>query len=148
MVRVMSRHECVSYCNQSHNTPSLIISISTPYRQYDWKPEITDTNGVKNILRLAFNDTDLLDDIRPISDRDAERIKAFLQENWSDDVLLIVHCDAGQSRSAGVAAAILKATTGDDSEIFDKPRFIPNMLVYRTVLQELYAKPKFSIRKE
>ena len=49
---------------------------------------------------------------------------------------MIVHCDAGISRSSGVAAAILKAKTGDDSQIFNNPKYRPNMRCYRIVLDE------------
>ena len=55
----------------------------------------------------------------------------------SDGSYVIVHCDAGISRSSGVAAAILKAKTGDDSQIFNSPKYRPNMRCYRIILDEL-----------
>ena len=42
------------------------------------------------------------------------------------------------SRKEGVAAALLKAYNGDDSCIFDSPRYHPNMHCYMTTLRELF----------
>ena len=72
-----------------------------------------------------------------MSDKDAERIVEFLTRHPNVDV--IVHCDAGISRSSGVAAAILKYLTGDDSSIFDNARLHPNMWCYRKTLNALIA---------
>lgn len=47
---------------------------------------------------------------------------------------LIIHCNMGVSRSPAVAAAIKKALTGSDDEFFDG-KFVPNMVVYYTVLK-------------
>ena len=72
-----------------------------------------------------------------ISKETAEEIANFAKEWWNKVDQIVVHCDGGVSRSAGVAAAILKYFTGDDSEIFDNPNYYPNMLVYRMVLNAL-----------
>lgn len=48
--------------------------------------------------------------------------------------LIICQCEAGISRSAGVAGALSKVLNKDDSKIFED--YCPNMLVYRTVLEE------------
>jgi predicted protein tyrosine phosphatase len=58
-------------------------------------------------------------------------------EEWKDKVVVIVvHCAAGVSRSAGVAAAILKVLTGSDKYIFSNRAYIPNRYVYNTILTE------------
>ena len=51
--------------------------------------------------------------------------------------MMIIQCDAGVSRSAGVAGALMKYYNGDDSEIFENPKYRPNMRCYRTMLNEL-----------
>ena len=90
--------------------------------------------AIVDILPLCFADADRpgtdvygrdagIQDL--MSDKDAERIVEFLTRHPNVDV--IVHCDAGISRSSGVAAAILKYLTGDDSSIFDNARLHPNM---------------------
>jgi protein tyrosine phosphatase len=49
---------------------------------------------------------------------------------------IVVHCGAGVSRSAGIAAALGKWLNDDDSFIFDNPKFCPNRTCYRLVLNE------------
>lgn len=53
---------------------------------------------------------------------------------------IIVHCDAGISRSAGVAAALNKYFNGRDQFYFDN--YCPNMHVYRTLLNVLQEENK------
>jgi len=53
---------------------------------------------------------------------------------------ILVHCTAGKSRSAAVAAALEKVLNGSDAPIFDNKRYSPNMRVYRMVLEEWYAR--------
>ena len=68
-------------------------------------------------------------------DEDAAQVAELLRSYPDTDV--IVHCDAGISRSAGVAAAILKHTTGDDSSIFENGLYDPNLWCYRKTLEAL-----------
>ena len=49
---------------------------------------------------------------------------------------VVLHCDAGMSRSPGLAAALSKVLVGDDTEFFK--RYRPNMRVYRTLLERYY----------
>ena len=57
-------------------------------------------------------------------------------DSWNTGIL-IVHCGAGVSRSAGVMAAILEYLQVTDYDIFNDKRHIPNRLVYRLASQEL-----------
>ena len=75
--------------------------------------------------------------IQPIQKEDAEKIAAFVMINKHNGRRFIVQCDAGISRSAGVAAALMKYFNGDDSPIFDNPQYCPNMRCYRMVLEAL-----------
>ena len=142
--KVMSRFDAVLYCYQLHSEPACMISISDPHMRYGDEPFCSVENKITRILSLCFADAD-----RPgpdvygrdagISDlmgeEDAERIAAPVKSDL--DMTLIIHCDAGISRSAGVAAAILKYCTGDDSSIFGNPRYHPNMWCYRKTLNAL-----------
>ena len=143
-VMVMSRSEAVLYCYLPHSEPTRMISISDPYMQYSDKLFCTAENRIMSILPLCFADADRpgpdvygrdadISDL--MSDEDAQRIAAQIRED--PDMSVIVHCDAGVSRSAGVAAAILKYCTGDDTHVFDNPRFQPNMWCYRKTLTAL-----------
>lgn len=135
-VQVMSRKQFEEYGKKSHRKSSLAISISSCG---EMAPFIVNNNCNKivNRLNLFFNDTD---DRNPASGgiqyKDALEIACFLRMYYNTSIdKIIVHCGAGQSRSAGVAAAILKYYTGDDSQIFDNPRYTPNMMCYRYVLE-------------
>lgn len=56
---------------------------------------------------------------------------------------IIVHCDAGYSRSPAIAAAIAKAFGMDDEEYFSGGRYCPNRHVYRTMLNEFAERGYF-----
>lgn len=66
----------------------------------------------------------------------AHQILDFFEEVKNDIQLLLVHCVAGRCRSPAVAAALAKIHTGDDNKYFKA--FTPNMLVYRTILNEAF----------
>ncbi len=148
-VSVMSRAGALTYCHKPHEEKVVMISISDPYGAYSSKPFKSRKNGVVAILPLSFADCD-----RPgspdvygretaesdiMSEEDAEKIAEFLSRHKDCDV--IVHCDAGISRSAGVAAAILLWATGHDEQIFNSYRYRPNMLCYRKTLEALTKDP-------
>ena len=145
MVTVMSRNNAIEYCNNRHDNKVVIISISTPRRKYSNRPFKSDVNGVIDILRLRFFDADKpmkmlgYGDVswnELITEKDALKISEFVKKYSGYDI--IVHCDAGVSRSAGVAAAILKYLYNDDTEIFGRLYYHPNMLCYRRTLEALY----------
>ena len=50
---------------------------------------------------------------------------------------VIVHCEAGISRSAATAAALAKHYNGDDRVFWMMPQYNPNKLVYRVLLDVL-----------
>ena len=127
-------------------------------KQYEWKNQSycdvafgsisillfkSEENQVIDILELSFVDADEPDslDVNDIiaaekdllCDKDAERIVEF-SEKYKNK-LLIIHCDAGISRSSGIAAAILRHYTGDDAEIFDNYSYDPNMWCYFKTLK-------------
>lgn len=81
------------------------------------------------ILRLAFDDVDTGDTAMSLIQ--AQAVVDFLESNDID--VLVIHCGAGRSRSAGVAAAIMNHFSRDDDVIFQ--RYTPNMNCYRKVIQ-------------
>ena len=146
-IQVMSRMAAAEYCARRHSEESVIISISTQDLYYGYlKIEKTDKNNVTDILNLSFMDCDTPGEAdvygSPTTEQDlmssdeAKAIVDFVERN--KDKYIIVHCDAGISRSSAVAAAILKYYTGDDSRIFDSRRYSPNMWCYRKVLEAFY----------
>ena len=78
----------------------------------------------------CYQCTDKLD-IKLFDDYDARNILdgARLAEMCN---LIVVHCEAGISRSAGVAGALSLIMNGTDEYYFKK--YLPNMFVYRKIL--------------
>lgn len=146
-VLVLSRKKASEYCGLPHKNKVAIISISNPGSDYAFSPFISKDSGVTDILNLCFSDADSpssrdvygkeVSALDLMQKEDALRVREFVANHENETI--IVHCDAGISRSAGVAAAILKAYNGDDSAIFDNPRYQPNMHCYMTTLRVLYC---------
>lgn len=139
---VMNKHEAEEYALEKHSINSIVISISSCKCNEAF---IIPNNISKiiDVLKVSFNDTDSRDFMDGgILNEDADKIADFINKyKDNDDIdLIIVHCEAGQSRSAGVAAAIMKYLFNDDTEIFNNNKFIPNMLCYRKVLNAFMEK--------
>lgn len=122
----------------SIDKPSIVISIRDPEKE----PECFCKNpNVLSILYLDFEDWDRPEDgCQLISDEQADRI-ADLVLQYADKLEVIdlyVNCEAGVSRSAGVAAAVARALDDDDEKFFRI--YYPNRFVYRKVLEALYNK--------
>ena len=120
---------------EPHEVPHAIISItSSP----DDVARLKTNHLCRGILRLSFLDADVPSDqaleAQLFSRVHAAQIWEFVRKHRPEVERLVVHCDAGISRSPGVAAAIAKALTGDDTEFFGR-RYRPNMRVYRTLLE-------------
>lgn len=59
-------------------------------------------------------------------------------DTWMDKVdLIVVNCEAGICRSSAIAAALSKAFFNQDNSEFFK-KYLPNSLVYKTILEEYY----------
>ncbi len=136
-IQVMSRKEFERYAQESHRETSMVISITSYNEDYVQIPEVCYTNAkILSILPVKVNDTDREEQGGMTRDS-AKQIANFLIKSCIPYNKLIIHCGAGQSRSAGVAAAILKYYTGSDKQIFTNRKYTPNMLCYRRVLEAL-----------
>lgn len=96
------------------------------------------------VLRLAFYDID--EDIisngisyNAMNQSQADKVAIFVRYWFNKVNYLIVQCDAGISRSAGIAAAISKWAINDDMEYFHSGRYVPNRRCYRMVINSLMA---------
>lgn len=79
----------------------------------------------------CYRCTNMLD-IKLFTDEDAKSILNFVELCKNGVDLIVVHCEAGISRSAGVAGALSLIMNGSDQYYFDK--FLPNIFVYRRLL--------------
>ena len=114
-----------------------VISITNPFTQ---DAIIKNSDNLMGLLRLNFDDIEK-DEIRnhvkykTISNEQAKEIVDFVNSVKDKVDLLIVHCEAGVSRSVGVAAAVSLILNGSEEEFFTRPSYYPNMKCYRTVLE-------------
>ena len=133
-IKIMSREQAKKFCFQKHDEKSLIISIYDPDKEppHLFKNQI---NNVKSIMSCAFFDEEK-DEHGCITFEQAQTIADTVIGILDYVDLIVVHCEAGISRSAGVAGAIMKALNDDDAEAFSNGR-IPNMTCYRRVLEKV-----------
>lgn len=115
----------------------------------------------KASYHLDFHDIDLpgkdvtpeylaeISKLRLFDESMAEMLLGYI-EKWSktlDLELIVVHCDAGISRSPAIAAALERTIfNGDDAEFFE--HFHPNRRVYQTILRTFDAKFRSDGMKE
>jgi len=125
------------------NVEHIIISITNPE---DVPALIPFSLSCKYILRLQFHDIErCLKPYKTFNKTMAKKIAKLVMEYEPKIKLFVVHCEAGISRSAAVAAAISKFFYDSDQEFFT--RYVPNRLVYRILLECLMEKkglPKLS----
>ena len=116
---------------------TIVISIHDP----DLKPEFSMEETlpfVCAILSIPFWD-EIEDQYGCISEIQAQGIAEFVVAFAPFVENIVVNCEGGISRSAGVAAAIAKFINKDDSAFFDfrHNRYVPNMTCYKRVLEQL-----------
>lgn len=130
---VMSRREAEKIKENNGKTIA-IISITDP------GTEIININNklYDDILKIQFYDLEepIVNYARVLSNKDSNKIAKFALKHWNKIEYLVIQCEAGISRSAGVAGAISKFFTGNDDKFF-KTHYIPNMRCYRMVLNSL-----------
>ncbi len=136
-VIVLNKVKAQELSYDDFSSDKVIISIKTP--EDEQAVFNLENNSIKDILYLSFYDVstetqDIFKGYPAMTDEDALNIKDFVLK-WKDRVdIIIVHCDAGVSRSAGVAAGILDGLDIDSSQIFDNNRYLPNSLCYQKTL--------------
>lgn len=96
-------------------------------------PKLSKENRLA-ICKVAFWDTDVVVRGQPrMTECQAEEILKFADEYWDKVETLLIHCDAGRSRSPAVAAALSRIKVGHDDGYFNS--HIPNRWVYGTLLK-------------
>ena len=74
---------------------------------------------------------------KPFNEKMAKKISGFIKLHQDDVNTFICQCQFGQSRSAGVAAAIKKYFDNDEQAIFNDKKYSPNKKVYDLLSKEL-----------
>ena len=130
-ILVMSRDQARFF---EHTEPYAIIGISD---SYSTDIEYIDSPNLVGKLMIRFDDI-----MKPVKgkilfkDNTARMIWDFIEEIYNNIDLLMVHCNAGVSRSTAIAAAISKAYNGYCTKYFYW--YCPNQYVYKKMMANLY----------
>ncbi len=110
----------------------LILSTSHEPR---WKY----VNGFSDALVMSYDDVIDPTDKYAYNAELAARVAELVKRVEGDTSVKSIYsaCDGGQSRSAGIAAAIVRYLGGEDLGIWDSPYYKPNPLVYRLTCEAL-----------
>jgi len=140
---------------EPHAEPHIIVSINCPGEE---PARIRTNRATLGRVNLFFWDLDRIPEqyvgtkVKPHNSdeavelfekdlcqvEDAKKIVDLVELHKDEAQSIVVHCTAGKSRSAAVAAALHKILNGSDEPIFSNKRYSPNMRVYRMVLEEWY----------
>ena len=137
---VMSRKEALRWFGMGHEDAiepmTAIISIATPGPFCGtMDPVEFDEGSLLAVLPLRFGDV-MPGEEGAMTEEQAQEIVRFVGKMASRGMEhLVVHCDGGVSRSAGVAAALGDILGLGDGFVFDDPWKCPNMGCYRKVLR-------------
>ncbi len=126
---VMSKIEAIEFSKVEDILPCIIISITNPG---DEDIKFYPNSQIKDILSIKFFDSidDLPDAMR---EEDALKIKNFI-DKWKNKIQhIVIHCEEGISRSAGVAKALMLYLNNNNQEILNNKRYYPNERCFRLV---------------
>lgn len=134
-ISVMSRNAAKKVSYKGFDKKTIIISITDVGSKLN---TFKKQNLLLDVLHVQFDDVES-GEKNCISSSDAEKIIGFVNRYLNDAEECIVHCEAGISRSAGIAAALLYILTGTDSQIFDNNKYCPNRTCYSSILNKYYG---------
>ena len=126
-IKVFSRENCIKYVKKNKNNNRAVISITDIKSELPFK--LAEESAV---LFLQFDDEECGE--RAMTQQHANTIASFIKSLNGNVDEIVVHCEAGVSRSAAVAAAISFSINGDDAEFFKFP-YYPNKHCYRLMLE-------------
>ena len=90
-----------------------------------------------NCVVEMFDDIDFDCPGRSIVEEQANHYAAFVQDLAADTEMIICACNAGESRSAALCAALCAYYHIDSAWIWESPRYHPNILVFDMFTQAL-----------
>ncbi len=137
--------------NEIDKERTVLISITNPDSSIH--PDLK-VQGFDDVLHTQFWDVeDSIGRFELISDDEALRIRKFIVKNKNKKFL--IHCAAGQSRSAAVGMAVecLLNYAGDkysygtgwsDIRVHKTDRYSPNLGVYDQILKDLYERTSYN----
>jgi predicted protein tyrosine phosphatase len=126
----------------------VLISITEPESSKEYpETKLSETNeiytiGFHDVLEMKFWDVEeTIGKYEPLTDDQGQEIKDFIVKN--KDKKFLIHCKAGQSRSAGVGLAVeclvnfngsrYEYRTGK-TDIYSYSRYSPNLTVFDKII--------------
>lgn len=133
-ILVMSISDCFDYVvHQPSLTPYIIISIQDS--QNGFGLEFVESRFCKGVLTLYFDDiSQAAPGLKLFTNNQALEIIAFLKKH-EDVATIVIHCYAGESRSAAVASVL--ETLYDDVVVIAKRPSFPNTHVHKVLLDAI-----------
>jgi hypothetical protein len=131
-IKVLSRKDAANFTCE---VPWAAISIASFPNEW---PNLSEDNRV-NLLQLYFFDQTVPGE-HAFTENHAKEIIRFVGEAWGKIDCLLVHCEAGLSRSPGVAAAIARIFQGEGQDAAYFKQYYPNYLVYKILLETYFGK--------
>jgi predicted protein tyrosine phosphatase len=137
-IKVFSRQNVEKFLT---DLPHIVISVRDPGSE---RVNLPDNPNRIAELYLDFNDIDCnkfipdcTPDIKTFSGEDAASILKVVGLTYPYINLIVVNCEAGISRSAGIAGALsVLLGIGDEAYFTPKGPYSPNRFVYRTLLNQ------------
>lgn len=147
-IMVRSRDGIEAVNPDAYGEEHIIISI---YCSDDKPARIQESKLTKAILTVMFDDITIkhcekypavAEKYKIFTTHTAKTIADFIEKHILVP-LVICQCDAGISRSAGVASALSKFYLGNDDEFFGaRSRYVPNTMVYSVLLDEIIMRDR------
>lgn len=133
-LEIMSQMKAV-VSSKTFSEKTAIVSITAPGQR---QPSFADNPSIIGIFRMQFWDiSSPAGGLRLPAQSDFNGLKEFIDEMVQKGAaVIVVHCAAGISRSAGTAAAI-SDYLHLNAHIFDNPAYFPNRLAYKLARHEL-----------
>ena len=136
--KIMGRAELIKFSHKptTNSDKIAVISINDidlhPVRIYKGNPNII------FMLNLQFDDV-YADEPNAMTTSDADTILEFYNKIRDKVDMVIVQCEAGVSRSAGICTALMTIEGDDDMVVFRDPKYAPNKHCYYTVLERYFG---------
>jgi predicted protein tyrosine phosphatase len=142
---IMSKKEFLEYqakLSLEDRANIVLISISEPYDSEFVSDNKDYVIGFHDVLEMKFWDVEEgIGSYKPLSDRQGVKLRKFIKKN--KDKKFLIHCKAGQSRSAGVGLAVECIVNFNGSrydyrtgktDIYDYARYSPNLTVFDKII--------------
>lgn len=131
---ILSKEECINLTRKNILQKSIVISINDT----NYNTVLNPNDNIVDILKVWFDDIQCsIPGHKMITNEDTSAIKHFVDINVDSVQAILIHCTAGISRSSAVGIALAKYLNGDDTELVNSNKYLPNIAVYKMMCKTL-----------